>query len=116
MKATIVAVPTLMVAAVCTLARMVGGETRLDLLRDYARVVADIGRSLTGFTGTVVMVTNPVDVLTLVMQQSSGLPPERVLGSGTMLDTARLRQKLGRELGRGQLDSRSGSLRSISPS
>lgn len=75
------------------------GETRLDLLRDNARVVTDIGRGLAGFAGTVVMVTNPVDVLTLVMQQSSGLPPERVLGTGTMLDTARLRQKLGRELG-----------------
>lgn len=74
-------------------------ETRLALLRDNARVVADIGRSLAGFTGTVVMVSNPVDVLTRVMQQSSGLPPERVLGTGTMLDTARLRQMLGRELG-----------------
>ena len=75
------------------------GETRLDLLRDNARVVADIGRGLAGFTGTVVIVTNPVDVLTLVTQQSSGLPAERVLGTGTMLDTARLRQMLGRELG-----------------
>ena len=75
------------------------GETRLDLLRDNARVVTDIGRALTGYAGTVVMVTNPVDVLTLVLQQSSGLPPERVLGTGTMLDTARLRQMLGRELG-----------------
>lgn len=74
-------------------------ETRLDLLRDNARIVADIGRALAGFDGTIVMVTNPVDVLTGVMQQASGLPPERVLGTGTMLDTARLRQVLGRELG-----------------
>jgi L-lactate dehydrogenase len=71
-------------------------ETRLDLLRDNARIVAAIGRELAGFSGTIVMVTNPVDVLTL---QASGLPPERVLGTGTMLDTARLRQLLGRELG-----------------
>lgn len=75
------------------------GETRLDLLRDNARVIAEIGRGLTGFSGTVVMVTNPVDVLTLVMQQASGLPPARVLGTGTMLDTARLRQMVGTELG-----------------
>ena len=75
------------------------GETRLDLLRDNARVIAEIGRGLAGYTGTVVMVTNPVDVLTLVMQQASGLAPEHVLGTGTMLDTARLRQMLGRELG-----------------
>jgi L-lactate dehydrogenase len=74
-------------------------ETRLDLLRDNARIVADIGRALAGFEGTIVMVTNPVDVLTGVMQQASGLPPERVLGTGTMLDTARLHQMLGRELG-----------------
>jgi L-lactate dehydrogenase len=75
------------------------GETRLDLLRDNVRVVATIGRGLAGFGGTVVMVTNPVDVLTLVMQQASGLPAARVLGTGTMLDTARLRQMLGHELG-----------------
>ena len=74
-------------------------ESRLDLLRDNARIVADIGHRLTGFAGTIVMVTNPVDVLTDVMQQASGLPPERVLGTGTMLDTARLRQVVGRELG-----------------
>lgn len=74
-------------------------ETRLDLLRDNARIVGAIGQQLAGFGGTLVMVTNPVDVLTGVMQQASGLPPERVLGTGTMLDTARLRQVLGRELG-----------------
>lgn len=74
------------------------GESRLDLLRDNARLVADIGRLLAGFAGTVVLVTNPVDVLTQVMTTASGLPPERVLGTGTMLDTARLRQALGEEL------------------
>lgn len=75
------------------------GETRLDLLRDNARVVADIGRMLAGFAGTVVVVTNPVDVLTQVLQRASGLPAARVLGTGTMLDTARLRQRLGHALG-----------------
>ena len=70
-------------------------ESRLDLLRDNARLVAEIGRTRVGFEGTVVPVTNPVDVLTQVMAEASGLPPERVLGTGTMLDTARLRQMLG---------------------
>ncbi|MBA4177574.1 MAG: L-lactate dehydrogenase [Leptothrix sp. (in: Bacteria)] len=74
-------------------------ESRLELLRDNARIVADIGCRLAGFGGTIVLVTNPVDVLTGVMQEASGLPPERVLGTGTMLDTARLRQMLGHELG-----------------
>lgn len=73
-------------------------ESRLDLLRDNARVIADIGRQLAGFGGTVVLVTNPVDVLTQVMAEASGLPLERVLGTGTMLDTARLRQMLGHKL------------------
>jgi L-lactate dehydrogenase len=44
------------------------------------------------------MVSNPVDVLTRVMTEASGLPAARVIGTGTMLDTARLRQVLGREL------------------
>lgn len=74
------------------------GESRLDLLRDNARLVAEIGGMLAGFAGTVVLVTNPVDVLTHIMTTASGLPPERVLGTGTMLDTARLRQMLGQEL------------------
>jgi len=74
------------------------GESRLELLRDNARVVTDIGRTLAGFGGTVVLVSNPVDVLTQVMTEASGLPPERVLGTGTLLDTSRLRQMLGRRL------------------
>ena len=74
------------------------GESRLNLLRDNARLVADIGRGLQGYAGIVVMVTNPVDVLTQVMTRASGLPAARVLGTGTMLDTARLRQILGQRL------------------
>jgi L-lactate dehydrogenase len=75
------------------------GESRLDLLRDNARIVAGIGARLAGFGGTIVMVTNPVDVLVHTMVEASGLPPARVLGTGTMLDTARLRQRLGERLG-----------------
>ncbi|MES2715128.1 MAG: L-lactate dehydrogenase [Pseudomonadota bacterium] len=74
------------------------GESRLDLLRDNAHLVADIGRTLAGFAGTVVVVSNPVDVLTQVMAEASGLPPARVLGTGTLLDTSRLRQMLGQRL------------------
>ena len=74
------------------------GQSRLELLQGNASLVGDLGRRLAGCRGTVLMVSNPVDVLTRVMQQASGLPPERVMGTGTMLDTARLRQMLGREL------------------
>ena len=73
-------------------------ESRLDLLRDNASIIRDIGRRLRGSTGIIVVVTNPVDVLTRVMTDASGLPPARVVGTGTTLDTARLRQTLGRVL------------------
>jgi L-lactate dehydrogenase len=73
-------------------------ESRLDLLRDNAATLRDLARRFTGYEGVVVVVTNPVDVLTYEFQKASGLPPERVIGTGTMLDTARLRQVLGREL------------------
>jgi L-lactate dehydrogenase len=80
------------------------GESRLELLRDNAKTVGELGNQLRGYRGLVVVVTNPVDVLTHVVAEASGLPHERVIGTGTMLDTARLRQILGDEL---ELDPRS---------
>jgi L-lactate dehydrogenase len=74
------------------------GESRLDLLKDNARVVRDLAVHFRSFTGTVIVVTNPVDVLTHQFAVASGLPIERVLGTGTMLDTARLRNVLSRKL------------------
>ena len=74
------------------------GESRLDLLRENAAILRGIGERLRGYRGLIVVVTNPVDVLTYVVAESSGLPPERVIGTGTMLDTARLRQVVGEEL------------------
>jgi L-lactate dehydrogenase len=74
------------------------GESRLDLLKDNARVVRDLAVHFRSFTGTVIVVTNPVDVLTHQFAVASGLPIERVLGTGTMLDTARLRNVLSRTL------------------
>ena len=74
------------------------GESRLDLLRDNAATVRSLAQRLAGCRGIIVMVTNPVDVLTRVMTEASGLPASRVIGTGTMLDSARLREALGREL------------------
>jgi L-lactate dehydrogenase len=71
------------------------GESRLDLLRENAALVEDIGRRLTAIRGTILVVSNPVDVLTRHMTLVSGLPPARVVGTGTMLDTARLKQVVG---------------------
>jgi L-lactate dehydrogenase len=80
------------------------GESRLDLLRDNAALIRQIGRRLAGYRGILVVVTNPVDVLTQVMAEASGLPLGRVIGTGTMLDTVRLRHVIGRSL---RLDPRS---------
>lgn len=74
-------------------------ESRLDLLRDNARIAAGIGRALSGFGGIVLVVTNPVDVLTRVVAAAGNLPLERVIGTGTLLDTARLRERLAVRLG-----------------
>ena len=71
------------------------GESRLDLLRENAALIADIGKRLTGTRGTILVLSNPVDVLTQRMTDVSGLPAARVIGSGTMLDTARLQQVVG---------------------
>ena len=73
-------------------------ETRLQLLRDNATIITELARQFADYQGIVVMVTNPVDVLTYVFSRESGLPPERVIGTGTMLDTSRLRQIVGRDL------------------
>ncbi len=74
------------------------GETRLELSRDNARVVRELAGRLAGLRGILVLVTNPVDLMTEVATEASGLPPARVLGTGTLLDTTRLRQVLAREL------------------
>lgn len=80
------------------------GESRLDLLQDTANIAADIGRRLQGARGLVIVVSNPVDVLTQIVGEASDLDPARVMGTGTMLDTARLREMVGRKL---RLDPRS---------
>ena len=74
------------------------GESRLDLLKDNARVIRALAVQFREYRGTVIVVTNPVDVLTQQFAAASGLPLERVLGTGTMLDTARLRNVLSRAL------------------
>lgn len=67
-------------------------ESRLDLLRDNAAIVGGIARRLSAMRGIMVVVTNPVDLMTRIALEASGLPANRVIGTGTMLDTARLRR------------------------
>lgn len=74
------------------------GETRLDLLARnvevFRQIVAELDRHAPD--AVVLVATNPVDVLTLAFQRLSGRPAHRVIGTGTVLDTARLRALLGR--------------------
>lgn len=72
------------------------GESRLDLVRRNADIFCSIIPPLAAANpdGIVLVATNPVDVLTYHAWKISGLPPERVIGSGTILDTARFRMLL----------------------
>ena len=74
------------------------GETRLDLVEKNTRIFKDIIKNImqSGFDGIFLVATNPVDILTYVTWKESGLPKERVIGSGTVLDSARLRFSLGK--------------------
>lgn len=82
------------------------GETRLDLVQKntaiYQSIIPEIVKR--DFGGILLILSNPVDILTYVALKLSGLPENRVLGSGTVLDTARLKYALGEHLG---VDSRS---------
>ena len=69
------------------------GETRLDLTVTDTKIIKSVTESImkSGFDGIMVIASNPVDLMTYVAQKVSGLPKHRVIGSGTILDTARLR-------------------------
>lgn len=69
------------------------GETRLELLKRNASIFKSIISEVmnNGFNGVFLIATNPVDIMTYLTQKFSGLPKEKVIGSGTTLDTARLR-------------------------
>lgn len=73
------------------------GETRLDLAKRNFEVFRQVIPEITRCNpqGIVVIATNPVDVLTYVSLKLSGLPLNRVIGSGTILDTARFRHLIG---------------------
>jgi len=77
------------------------GESRLALLERNVEVFkAVIGGVMQAAPEAILLIaTNPLDVMTFAAQRISGLPPERVIGSGTILDTARLRSLLGDHLG-----------------
>ncbi len=80
-------------------------ETRLDLVQKNVAIYKNILSEITqrNYEGILLVVSNPVDILTYVAQKLSGLPEHRVIGSGTVLDTARLKYALSQQL---DVDSR----------
>ena len=72
------------------------GETRMELLNKNANILKGMIEQImdSGFDGIFLVVTNPMDVLTYLTMKYSGLPSERVIGSGTVLDSARLRTRI----------------------
>lgn len=81
-------------------------ETRLDLVHKnvgiYKSIVPEIAKR--NYQGILLIVSNPVDILTYTAHKLSGIPENRIIGSGTVLDTARLKYQLGEHL---NVDSRS---------
>ncbi|MBT9775615.1 L-lactate dehydrogenase [Clostridium sp. MCC353] len=72
------------------------GQTRLDMLGKAAGIMNGVIPAVmgSGFDGSIVVITNPVDVISWYVQKLSGLPESRVIGTGTALDSARLRYHL----------------------
>ncbi|MEL6643991.1 MAG: L-lactate dehydrogenase [Pseudomonadota bacterium] len=77
------------------------GETRLELLSRNAEVFRAVIGEVRRYAPDAILLiaSNPVDIMTDIATRLSGLPPERVIGSGTILDTARFRWLLGQHLG-----------------
>ena len=72
------------------------GETRMDLLKKNVNILKGMIEQImdSGFNGIFLVVTNPMDVMTYFTMKFSGLPAEKVIGSGTVLDSARLRTRI----------------------
>ncbi len=88
------------IVVICAGVAQKPGETRLALLKRNEAVFQSIVEPVTasGFNGIFLVATNPVDIMTKITYSLSGFNPRRVLGSGTALDTARLRYLLGEYL------------------
>ena len=76
------------------------GQTRLELAETNTRIMKDKTKKImaSGFNGIIIIATNPVDLMTYVVAKVSGLPKNQVFGSGTVLDTARLRYIISEKL------------------
>lgn len=77
------------------------GETRMDLINKNSKIFKGIVESVmnSGFDGIFLVATNPLDVMTYLTYRYSGLPHNKVLGTGTTLDTARLKYLISEKVG-----------------
>ena len=77
------------------------GETRMDLINKNSKIFKTIVKSVVdnGFDGIFLVATNPLDIMTYLTWKYSGFNPNKIIGSGTCLDTARLRFLVGNKLG-----------------
>ncbi len=93
------------IAVICAGVAQKPGESRTDLLQRNTDVFKTIVEPVvkSGFSGIFLIATNPVDIMTKTVYDISGFPPSKVIGSGTTLDTARLRYLIGNYF---HLDSR----------
>lgn len=89
------------VVVLCAGANQKSGETRLDLVAKNLKIFKSIVDNvmMSGFDGIFIVATNPVDILSYAVWKYSGLHHSRVIGSGTILDTARFRYLLGEHFG-----------------
>ncbi|MGE5456040.1 MAG: L-lactate dehydrogenase [Ignavibacteriales bacterium] len=76
------------------------GETRMDLINKNSKIFKKIVTEImnNGFKGIFLIATNPLDIMTYLTWKYSGLPHQKIIGSGTSLDTARLRYMIGSHL------------------
>jgi len=74
------------------------GESRLALLKDNSLIMKDIAQNIkkSGFKGIIIVASNPVDLLTLIIQKELGFDYARIIGSGTLLDNARMQVSLSK--------------------
>ncbi|WP_337017922.1 L-lactate dehydrogenase [Oceanobacillus massiliensis] len=89
------------IVVICAGVAQKPGETRLQLVDKNMKIFKSVVENVmaSGFNGIFLVATNPVDILTYATWKFSGLPKERVIGSGTILDSARFRYLLANEFG-----------------
>ena len=75
-------------------------QTRAELLKDNTIIIKDITNRVveSGFNGIFIVATNPVDIMSYLVRKVSNFPSNKVIGTGTMLDTARLKYLLGNKI------------------